>query len=54
LDPFLGIGNSATAAQKTGVRRFIGFDIDADYLSVAAKKLNTVVRQSVQQADNLN
>jgi site-specific DNA-methyltransferase (adenine-specific) len=53
LDPFLGIGNSAVAAQKIGVRRFIGFDIDADYLSVAAKKLDTVVRASLQQADNL-
>ena len=32
LDPFLGIGNSAVAAQRCGVPKFIGFEIDEDYL----------------------
>jgi site-specific DNA-methyltransferase (adenine-specific) len=39
LDPFLGIGNSALAALETGVSRFIGFDIDPDYIAQARKAL---------------
>lgn len=39
LDPFLGIGNSAIAAQRCGVRKFIGFEIDEDYLSEAKRRL---------------
>ncbi len=35
LDPFLGIGHSATAAAKCGVEKFIGFEIDAGYLAEA-------------------
>ena len=30
LDPFLGIGNSAVAAQRCGIRKFIGFEIDEE------------------------
>ena len=32
LDPFLGIGNSAVAAQRCRLREFIGFEIDENYL----------------------
>jgi len=39
LDPFLGIGNSAVAAQRCGVNRFIGFEIDDAYLSEAKRRL---------------
>jgi site-specific DNA-methyltransferase (adenine-specific) len=39
LDPFLGIGNSAVAAQKCGVKRFIGFEIDETYLAEAKRRL---------------
>lgn len=39
LDPFLGIGNSAVAAQQCGVKKFIGFEIDENYLSEARKGL---------------
>src|SRR5437867_1904625 len=39
LDPFLGIGNSAVAAQKCGVRKFIGFEIDETYLAEAKRRL---------------
>jgi len=39
LDPFLGIGNSAVAAQKCGVKKFIGFEIDQDYLTEAKRRL---------------
>jgi site-specific DNA-methyltransferase (adenine-specific) len=39
LDPFLGIGNSAVAAQKCGVRKFIGFEIDETYLAEAKRRI---------------
>ena len=41
LDPFLGIGNSAIAAQKCGVKKFIGFEIDNTYLAVAKRRLQS-------------
>jgi site-specific DNA-methyltransferase (adenine-specific) len=39
LDPFLGIGNSAVAAQRCGVKEFIGFEIDETYLAQAKRRL---------------
>ena len=39
LDPFLGIGNSAVAAQRCGVERFIGFEIDDAYLTEAKRRV---------------
>jgi site-specific DNA-methyltransferase (adenine-specific) len=39
LDPFLGIGNSAVAAQRCGVKNFIGFEIDKEYLAEAKRRL---------------
>ncbi|HZR77984.1 MAG TPA: site-specific DNA-methyltransferase [Chthoniobacterales bacterium] len=39
LDPFLGIGNSAVAAKKCGVKNFIGFEIDGTYLAEAKRRL---------------
>jgi site-specific DNA-methyltransferase (adenine-specific) len=39
LDPFLGIGNSAVAAQRSGVKRFIGFEIDGAYLAEAKRRV---------------
>ncbi len=38
LDPFLGIGNSAVAAQRCGVAKFIGFEIDEAYLAEAKRR----------------
>ena len=38
LDPFLGIGNSAVAAQRCGVKEFIGFEIDGKYLAEAKRR----------------
>jgi site-specific DNA-methyltransferase (adenine-specific) len=35
LDPFLGIGHSALAARQCGTGRFIGFDLDTEYVQVA-------------------
>jgi site-specific DNA-methyltransferase (adenine-specific) len=39
LDPFLGIGNSAVAAQCSGVKKFIGFEIDEAYLAEAKRRI---------------
>jgi site-specific DNA-methyltransferase (adenine-specific) len=39
LDPFLGIGHSALAAKACGISRFIGFDIDPEYVAVARNSL---------------
>jgi site-specific DNA-methyltransferase (adenine-specific) len=39
LDPFLGIGNSSFAAQRYGVRKFIGFEIDEAYLAEAKQRI---------------
>ncbi len=39
LDPFLGIGNSAVAAQRCGVKKFIGFEIDEIYLAEAKRRI---------------
>jgi site-specific DNA-methyltransferase (adenine-specific) len=35
MDPFLGIGHSAVAAKQCGAGRFIGFEIDKEYLAEA-------------------
>ena len=35
LDPFVGIGHSAIAARRCEIRRFIGFDIDPEYVRLA-------------------
>jgi site-specific DNA-methyltransferase (adenine-specific) len=39
LDPFLGIGNSAVAAQSCDVEKFIGFEIDETYLVEAKRRI---------------
>ena len=45
LDPFLGIGHSALAAKRCGIGRFVGFDIDAEYVSVARQALERGLTQ---------
>jgi site-specific DNA-methyltransferase (adenine-specific) len=42
LDPFLGIGHSAFAAKECSdiVSKFIGFDIDEEYIKVACEALH--------------
>jgi site-specific DNA-methyltransferase (adenine-specific) len=40
LDPFLGIGNSAVAAQRCGVKKFIGFEIDETYLAETRRRIS--------------
>jgi site-specific DNA-methyltransferase (adenine-specific) len=39
LDPFLGIGNSAVAAQRCEVKGFVGFEIDEAYLEEAKRRI---------------
>jgi site-specific DNA-methyltransferase (adenine-specific) len=39
LDPFLGIGNSAVAAKRSGLTNFIGFEIDETYLAEARRRV---------------
>lgn len=38
MDPFLGIGHACFAALECGVREFIGFEIDAEYMRVAREE----------------
>jgi DNA modification methylase len=38
LDPFLGSGTTAAVARRHG-RRFLGFEIDPDWVRVALKRL---------------
>lgn len=42
VDPFVGIGASAVAAARLGVS-FVGFDLDAEYLRVAARRVHAEV-----------
>jgi site-specific DNA-methyltransferase (adenine-specific) len=51
LDPFLGIGNSAVAAQRCGVKKFIGFEIDDAYLSEAKRRLGSTNSRSGATVD---
>jgi site-specific DNA-methyltransferase (adenine-specific) len=39
MDPFLGIGHAALAAQECGVARFIGYEIDRGYFEEASRRL---------------
>ena len=40
VDPFVGLGASAVAAARLGLP-FIGFDVDEEYLSVAARRIES-------------
>lgn len=40
LDPFNGIGTSAVAAVRMGVKSYTGFDIDEGYLAVSRDRVN--------------
>ena len=42
IDPFLGIGNSALAAMESEIGRFVGFEIDSEYLKSAEASLKNV------------
>ena len=38
LDPFMGSGSALVAAQKLG-RRYVGYDLDADYVAIARRRV---------------
>ena len=40
LDPFIGSGSTAVAAVQAG-RRYVGYDVDAAYLELAAERINS-------------
>jgi site-specific DNA-methyltransferase (adenine-specific) len=42
VDPFVGLGASAVAAARLGLP-FVGFDLDEEYLSTAARRIQTEV-----------
>jgi site-specific DNA-methyltransferase (adenine-specific) len=42
LDPFVGSGSTAMACKQTN-RRFIGFEINPDYVEIARKRLSKIV-----------
>lgn len=45
LDPFLGSGTTAVVAKKLG-RRYLGFEINEDYLRLALKRLDLAAEPS--------
>jgi site-specific DNA-methyltransferase (adenine-specific) len=48
LDPFLGIGNSAMAGRQCEVAKFVGFEIDEEYLAEARRRLDAPLASSRQ------
>jgi DNA modification methylase len=44
LDPFMGSGQTAIAAVQ-GRRRFVGYEIEADYLRLAQRRLKLFIRE---------
>jgi len=38
LDPFMGSGQAALAALKAG-RRYVGYEVNAEYLGLAEKRI---------------
>jgi site-specific DNA-methyltransferase (adenine-specific) len=52
LDPFLGIGTSAVAAQRQKIAAFTGIELDSHYLATARERVaaqNTVFGQAQQE-----
>jgi site-specific DNA-methyltransferase (adenine-specific) len=39
LDPFLGIGSSAVAARRQGIKEFTGIELDEGYLTFARQRI---------------
>lgn len=54
LDPFVGIGHAALAAKECGVGRFIGFDIDEEYVMEAKARVGASLEPTPIQAQLLS
>ncbi len=50
LDPFMGSGSTALAALEAG-RKYIGFEIEPDYVKLAEKRIAQFKKQSDQPVD---
>jgi site-specific DNA-methyltransferase (adenine-specific) len=48
LDPFMGTGSTAVAATRLGVR-FLGFEIDPEYVELAEERLSDALRGRQRQ-----
>jgi DNA modification methylase len=44
LDPFMGSGSALVAAARLG-RRFVGYDLDVDYVEIARERVNAVLAE---------
>lgn len=51
LDPFMGSGTTGVACKLTG-RRFIGIEMDPNYLEVARKRIDSAFEEAVQFSAN--
>jgi site-specific DNA-methyltransferase (adenine-specific) len=49
LDPFLGIGTSAIAAQRQQIEEFTGIELDAHYLAAANERLAEDAAQNASE-----
>ena len=50
LDPFLGSGSTLVAAARRG-RRYVGYDVDGEYVRIARKRLREEVGTPASQVD---
>ncbi len=48
LDPFMGSGSTALAALQTG-RHFVGYDVDADFVDLARKRVSAWKEGNLQK-----
>jgi len=48
LDPFMGSGTTAIAALMVN-RRFVGYDVDIEYLKIADKRINEILEKKKQK-----
>jgi site-specific DNA-methyltransferase (adenine-specific)/modification methylase len=53
LDPFIGSGTTAVACKLTG-RRFIGFELEKEYIDIANRRLNNLKYESLYVSDKKN
>ena len=49
LDPFLGSGTTAVAAQRCG-RSFVGFELNADYCDIIRARLESPVPEAAKKS----